>query len=178
MKRVNLAALALTVIGLAGGATWAAGALSPAGVVWSGAAPVPGEPAAAKASVPAATPASAATGAARKAAPDPDAVREKATKAVQPRHGTPAPFIQDFAAQPGVQRQKPKSKPTAPVKVAPTIDGCDRNYGTIAQCIPIAFPKDVTDKCGWLTAHDFPALKVVGKDRQRLDPDRNGIACG
>jgi hypothetical protein len=170
MKRVKLAALILAVTGLAGGATWAAGARSTAGPVWSEPAPVPGELAAAKAPVPAAAPASAVTGPARKApAPTPDAAR---------KHATPAPFVQDFAAQPGVQRQKPKGKPTAPVKVAPTIDGCDRNYGTIAQCIPIAFPRGVTDKCDWLTGHGFKALKVVGKDRQRLDPDHNGIACG
>jgi hypothetical protein len=182
MKRVTRTALVLTAVGLVDGVTLAAGSPSPAAIILPEAAPVPGGITVAKAPVPTAAPASAATGAAREATtgpvPDPDPAEEQAAmKAVPRRPATPAPFIQNFAAQPGLARQKPKGKPAAPVKVAPTIDGCDRNYGTIAQCIPIVFPKGVTDKCGWLTAHGFTALKVMGKDRQRLDRDRDGIAC-
>ncbi|MEV6342896.1 hypothetical protein [Actinoplanes sp. NPDC051851] len=91
--------------------------------------------------------------------------------------GTPAPFTQSFAAQPGVSRRKPGKRPTAPVKVAPTVDGCDHNYGTRAQCIPVTFPAGVRDKCAWLADHGFRAFRVTVTDRQKLDPDRNGIAC-
>ncbi|MEU4619703.1 hypothetical protein AB0G04_06960 [Actinoplanes sp. NPDC023801] len=103
---------------------------------------------------------------------------ERAARVAKPaRQATPAPFVQTFAGQPGIPRQKPKRKPTAPVKVPPAVDGCDRNYGTIATCVPVRFPAGVTDKCVWLREHGFEDLKVVGQDRQKLDPERNGIAC-
>ncbi|GIF08283.1 hypothetical protein [Actinoplanes siamensis] len=99
--------------------------------------------------------------------------------AVRPRaHAAPAPFVQSFAGQPGRARIKPGRSPKNPVKVAPTVDGCDRNYGTRAQCVPLNFPKGVRDRCAWLKAHGFSRVKVVVEDRQKLDPDRNGIACG
>jgi hypothetical protein len=104
------------------------------------------------------------------------ATTEPAGKRPKP-HGTPAPFVQSFAAQPGRARIKPGRSPKTPVKVAPTVDGCDRNYGTKAQCIPSTFPQGVTDRCAWLKAHGFTAVKVVVKDRQKLDPDNNKIAC-
>ncbi|WP_436533650.1 hypothetical protein [Actinoplanes sp. HUAS TT8] len=93
-------------------------------------------------------------------------------------YGTPAPFVQTFAAQPGRTRIRPGKSPKIPVKVAPTVDGCDRNYGTKAQCIPLNYPAGVKDRCAWLKAHGFTGIKVVAKDRQNLDPDRNKIACG
>ncbi|AEV85042.1 hypothetical protein ACWT_4018 [Actinoplanes sp. SE50] len=93
-------------------------------------------------------------------------------------HGAPAPFVQQFAAQPGRARVRPQKSPKTPVKVAPTVDGCDRNYGTQAQCIPLVYPTGVTDHCAWLAAHGFTHIKVVGKDRQKLDADGNGTACG
>jgi hypothetical protein len=43
--------------------------------------------------------------------------------------------------------------------------------------VPWTFPAGTVDKCGWLAAHDFKSLKVVGTDRQSLDPDQDGIAC-
>jgi hypothetical protein len=92
-------------------------------------------------------------------------------------HGTPAPFTQTFAAQPGVTRQKPRRSPTTPVRVAPTVDGCDHNYGARGQCIPVTYPEGTTSRCAWLHDHGFDAVKVVGADRQKLDPDKNGVAC-
>lgn len=92
-------------------------------------------------------------------------------------HGKPAPFTQTFAAQPGVTRQKPRRSPTAPVKVAPSVDGCDHNYGARGQCIPVTYPEGTVSRCGWLRDHGFKAVKVVGADRQKLDPDKNGVAC-
>jgi hypothetical protein len=85
--------------------------------------------------------------------------------------------VQRFAGQPGVTRQRPGPKPAKPVQVAVTVDGCDRNYGRRVQCIPVAFPGDARDKCAWLRAHAYQTVPVVGKDRQHLDADRNGIAC-
>ncbi|WP_436535807.1 hypothetical protein [Actinoplanes sp. HUAS TT8] len=67
--------------------------------------------------------------------------------------------------------------PTAPLKVPAFVDGCDHNYGTATQCVPLTFPAGVTDKCAWLAAHGFTDLIVAGKDRQRLDADADGIAC-
>ena len=35
----------------------------------------------------------------------------------------------------------------------------------------------MTDKCAWLAAHGYAAVRVTGPDRQKLDPDGNGTAC-
>jgi hypothetical protein len=61
--------------------------------------------------------------------------------------------------------------------VAPTVDGCDRNYGTRAQCVPLKYPQGATDPCDWLRARGFTGLKVAVKDPQKLDPDGNRTAC-
>jgi hypothetical protein len=90
---------------------------------------------------------------------------------------SPAPFIQTFAAQPGVRPQPALTSPTATLAVKADVDGCDHAYGTKTQCVPATFPPGVTDKCAWLAAHGFVDLKVVGADDQHLDPDKNGIAC-
>jgi hypothetical protein len=92
---------------------------------------------------------------------------------------TPAPYVQTFAGQPGVRPLPRRPSPTAPLKVPANVDGCDRSYGTRAQCVPWVFPPGVTDKCAWLGERGYldPPLAVAGKDRQRLDPDGNGIAC-
>jgi hypothetical protein len=68
--------------------------------------------------------------------------------------------------------------PTSTHPVETHIDGCDRNYGTPAQCVPWTFPAATTDACGWLAAHGFGPLVVVGTDRQGLDRNGDGIACG
>jgi len=87
------------------------------------------------------------------------------------------PFVQTFANQPGVRPLPKLPSPTAVLHQPPNIDGCDHDYGERTQCVPWTFPPGVTDKCAWLTAHGFSAVRVVGKDRQHLDPDGDGIAC-
>ncbi|MEU8661575.1 hypothetical protein [Actinoplanes philippinensis] len=173
MTRTRIAALSLAAAALVSGATWAL-ATRPAPATFGegrGTTEV-----AAQQTLPAGpssvVPSSAAPPATEKAPAATEKAPGKAGK-----HGTPAPFVQTFAAQPGVTRQKAKRKPTAPVKVAPTVDGCDRNYGTVAQCVPVRFPEGVTDKCAWLRDHGYQAVKVAAKDRQGLDPDRNGVIC-
>ena len=110
-------------------------------------------------------------------------VTSSASAAVSPRPApaattlAPAPFVQNFAAQPGVEPLPAKPSPTATISIAPNIDGCDHGYGTRTQCVPWTFPPSVTDKCAWLAAQGFESLTVHGKDRHKLDPDRNGIAC-
>lgn len=65
--------------------------------------------------------------------------------------------------------------------VPPSSGGCDHDYGEATQCVPWTFPDGITeyaDKCLWLKLNGFTTtLKVVGTDRQRLDPDGNKIAC-
>ncbi|WP_019055854.1 galactose oxidase-like domain-containing protein [Streptomyces prunicolor] len=68
-------------------------------------------------------------------------------------------------------------------KVSTTISGCDRHYGTINVCVPTAFPTEVKSttaaRCSWLQQNDYGRLKVNGKDDPlRLDPNRDGVACG
>lgn len=92
-------------------------------------------------------------------------------------HAAAAPFVQQFAAQPGVKPLPPHASPKTTLSVTPNVDGCDHNYGTKTQCIPLVFPDGVTDKCRWLQEHDFSAVLVVGKDLQELDTDHDGTAC-
>jgi hypothetical protein len=169
MTRTRIAALTLAAVALAGGTTWALGAepetarFGTTEVAVQQVLPVspsPG-PATSGRTVPKKAPEN---------RPGPAPTRPG-------RHVAPAPFVQTFAAQPGVTRQKPKRRPTAPVKVATAVDGCDRNYGTIAHCIPVRFPPGVTDKCAWLRDHGYQGIKVTTRDRQGLDPDRNGVIC-
>jgi putative flippase GtrA len=57
---------------------------------------------------------------------------------------------------------------------------CDRNYRVSRLCVPYRFPigiKTVQAKCSWLVKHGIKKIVVHGKDRQRLDADKNGIAC-
>lgn len=57
---------------------------------------------------------------------------------------------------------------------------CDRAYRASPRCVPYRFPsgiKNVKAKCRWLVTHGLTKIVVVGKDRQRLDRDKNGIAC-
>jgi hypothetical protein len=73
----------------------------------------------------------------------------------------------------------PEVLPTgsAPVSVPAAIDGCDRDYGTGAQCVPLALPPGVTDWCTWLRANGYLPLKVAGRDTLHLDPRGTGFAC-
>jgi hypothetical protein len=171
MTRTRIAALILAAVALAGGTTWAFAA-EPETARFGAT-----EMAAQQVLPVVASPGPTVTGpAAAKKAPETRA--EATTAPARPgKHAAPAPFVQTFAAQPGITRQKAKRKPTAPVKVAPTVDGCDRNYGTVAQCVPVRFPAGVTDKCAWLRARGYQNVKVAARDRQGLDLDRNGIIC-
>ncbi len=93
-----------------------------------------------------------------------------------------APHVHSFAdgltgkvAGPGRKRT---SQP-----VGPTVSGCDRHYGSANVCVPTAFPatvrKTTAARCSWLRTNDYGRLRVNGKDDPlRLDPDRDGLACG
>ncbi len=63
------------------------------------------------------------------------------------------------------------------VPVRPDIDGCDRDYGTVAQCIPKALPGGQGDLCRYLAQRGIKGVKVRGADRQQLDRNRNGVVC-
>jgi hypothetical protein len=69
------------------------------------------------------------------------------------------------------------ASPTATVSEPIGIDGCDHDYGTFNQCVPLTYPAGVTSRCAWLLAHGFGPLKVVGTDREHLDTDHDGVAC-
>jgi hypothetical protein len=84
-----------------------------------------------------------------------------------------APYVQGFGPQSGSTVPTPGTKPTT----AP-VDGCDHDYGTANQCVPWNFPANVTDRCGWLSAHHMSALRIHGRDRLGLDTNHDQIACG
>jgi hypothetical protein len=172
MTRTRIAALALTAVALVSGTTWALTRAPEPGAAFVAATEV-----AAQQTLPVSPSPSAMSSSSVGPAPAPAQGSATTAPAKPGKHAVPAPFVQTFAAQPGVTRQKAKRKPTAPVKVAPAVDGCDRNYGTVAHCIPIRFPEGVTDKCAWLRDHGYRNVKVAAKDRQGLDPDRNGVIC-
>jgi hypothetical protein len=95
--------------------------------------------------------------------------------------GTVSPFVVGFAQQPGVTPQPPVPSPTSVSPAETSLDGCDHHYGDNPQCVPWTFPAGVTsvaDKCAWLAAHGFGPLAVHGADRQHLDTNLDGIACG
>ncbi|MBX9396874.1 DUF1929 domain-containing protein [Streptomyces sp. TRM72054] len=74
-------------------------------------------------------------------------------------------------------------KKRASQKVPTTVSGCDRHYGSANVCVPTTFPADVKKttaaRCTWLKQHDYGRLKVNGKDDPlRLDPNKDGVACG
>ncbi|MFG3659961.1 galactose oxidase-like domain-containing protein [Streptomyces sp. NPDC047706] len=90
--------------------------------------------------------------------------------------------VHSFADDLSGKVTKPGKK-RASQKVPTTIAGCDRHYGSANVCVPTAFPKDVKKttaaRCTWLKSHDYGRLKVNGKDDPlRLDPNRDGVACG
>jgi hypothetical protein len=92
----------------------------------------------------------------------------------------PAPRVLPFATKPGIPKARITKRP-GKVPVTAFVDGCDHSYGTVAQCVPLTFPKSLTDrrsKCSWLAARGYGPLTVHGKDRHKLDTDRDGVACG
>ncbi|MBM7812495.1 hypothetical protein [Saccharothrix algeriensis] len=67
-------------------------------------------------------------------------------------------------------------RPSAP-PTRPRPDHCDRNYATDGGCVPWLLPLGVRQACEWLREHGLTRIEVRGRDRHRLDPDRDGIAC-
>ena len=112
-------------------------------------------------------------------APSPSPAKPGATADAVPA-ATPAPFVQHFADGPTASPLPKQKSPTAPLKVSAFVDGCDHNYGTTTQCVPLVFPGGVAGaegKCAWLATHGFTDLIVAGKDSQGLDADHDGVAC-
>jgi hypothetical protein len=94
----------------------------------------------------------------------------------------PSAHVHDFADDLGKAPKKPLKKRDS-VAVDPQIAGCDRHYGNAGVCVPTVFPKTVKPttaaRCTWLADHDYGRLKVNGGDDPlRLDPNRDGVACG
>ncbi|MGW2054576.1 galactose oxidase-like domain-containing protein [Streptomyces sp. NPDC001840] len=90
--------------------------------------------------------------------------------------------VHDFAGDPAGKVKKPQKKRTS-APVSPQIAGCDRHYGSANVCVPTVFPESVQPttkaRCDWLAENAYGRLKVNGKDDPlRLDPDRDGTACG
>ncbi|MFJ5261189.1 galactose oxidase-like domain-containing protein [Streptomyces sp. NPDC088387] len=90
--------------------------------------------------------------------------------------------VHDFADDLSGKVTKPGKKRTGQ-KVATTVSGCDRHYGTVNVCVPTAFPADVKKttaaRCDWLKSNDYGRLKLNGRDDPlKLDPNRDGVACG
>jgi hypothetical protein len=94
----------------------------------------------------------------------------------------PSAHVHDFADDLARAPKKPLKKRSS-VAVDPQIAGCDRHYGNAGVCVPTTFPKTVARttaaRCAWLATHDYGRLKVNGADDPlRLDPNRDGVACG
>jgi hypothetical protein len=89
--------------------------------------------------------------------------------------------VQTFADDPGEAepaRATPKNPRKSGVKVAEGYDGCDHTYGEISQCVPWTFPAMArSERCDWLSEHGFGPLTVHGRDRHKLDTNRDGVAC-
>ncbi|MEV8553002.1 galactose oxidase early set domain-containing protein [Streptomyces glaucescens] len=93
-----------------------------------------------------------------------------------------SPHVHSFADDLEGTVQRPGKK-RASQPVAPTVSGCDRHYGSANVCVPTAFPpqvkKTTAARCGWLQRNDYGRLRINGADDPlRLDPDRDGVACG
>ena len=94
-----------------------------------------------------------------------------------PAGGAAAPFVQTFAAQPGVKPLPKLPSPKSRLSMPAFADGCDHAYGNRVQCVPLTFPAGTKDKCAWLKDRGFAEIAVVGADRHGLDPDGDKIAC-
>jgi hypothetical protein len=91
---------------------------------------------------------------------------------------TPEPhIITTFADQLQGGRTPVTGRGLQPVPVRPDIDGCNRDYGTAAQCIPKALPGGQGDICSYLAKRGIKGVKVRGADRSRIDRNRNGVVC-
>jgi hypothetical protein len=88
----------------------------------------------------------------------------------------PGAHVHDFASTPGAAKVKRVPVPRT-ASVTGGYDGCDRDYGRRGQCVPATLPTGVTDACAWLRDRDYLPLSVRGRDRLKLDTDRDGRAC-
>ncbi|NJC72539.1 hypothetical protein HC031_22875 [Planosporangium thailandense] len=95
-----------------------------------------------------------------------------------PQPPVPAPYVHPFADQSDVPTEAAAPSAGVVYSEAAEVDGCDHNYGVPGQCVPWNFPPGVTDRCAWLVEHGLGAVTVSGRDRQRLDTNRDGVACG
>jgi hypothetical protein len=72
----------------------------------------------------------------------------------------------------------PNQKGPAKVVEPWNVDGCDHDYGTANLCVPWAVPGATTAaRCTWLLVNGFKPFKVLGTDRQRLNPAHSALAC-
>jgi hypothetical protein len=64
------------------------------------------------------------------------------------------------------------------VKLPARVSGCDPNYGTANQCVPMTIPGSTPEaRCAWLKSMGFGALQVVGSNRQDLPENAGGFVC-
>lgn len=101
------------------------------------------------------------------------------------RAGPPPDAAAGHAEDAGKGKDGRERGPLGPRKpardVAAWADGCDRSYGDPAQCLPRVFPGEAgspADKCRWLDGQGWQPFAVHGRDRHRLDTNRDGTACG
>jgi hypothetical protein len=85
--------------------------------------------------------------------------------------------ITNFADQLKGERRGPAPARALSVPVRADVDGCDRNYGETAQCVPNVLPGGQTDVCAYLAQRGIKGVKVKGADRKELDRNRNGVVC-
>jgi hypothetical protein len=91
---------------------------------------------------------------------------------------TPEPhIITTFADQLQGGRTPVPRRGLQPVPVRSDVDGCNRDYGTAAQCIPKALPGGQGDICSYLAKRGITGVKVRGADRKGIDRNRNGVVC-
>jgi hypothetical protein len=76
------------------------------------------------------------------------------------------------------QKLGPAVQGTQVVKAPSHVSGCDPDYGTANQCVPMTIPGATpAAKCAWLKSMGFGELRVVGTNRQDLPENAEGYAC-
>jgi hypothetical protein len=64
------------------------------------------------------------------------------------------------------------------VAVPVHMSGCDTNYGTANQCVPLTIPGSTpAAKCAWLKSMGFGALQVTVTNDQSLPENAAGYVC-
>ncbi|BCJ58328.1 excalibur calcium-binding domain-containing protein [Micromonospora endophytica] len=146
---------------------------------WSAGSPAPTPPGAATASDPAPPTSAGTDGATGSDGPTRSGPTPSAGSTTGRGASTPAPRIHPFANELSGTTRTAAPSPTAPLKVAEGIDGCDHGYGDRNICVPWSLPAGVTDGCAWLRERGYPPLPVQNpRDRHNLDRNGDGIACG